>query len=331
MPTLYVVEPGARLEKEYHRLLVTKQDEVLLRVPLRRVTQVVLVGNIGATTPALHSLLRENIPLLLMRRTGGLLGRLLPEMGRNLPLRQAQYRRNDDQQFCLGVARSIVTGKLHNQRVLALRILRRRPNADREPLAALRRAETCVCQAADIAELMGHEGAGARAYLAIYRQAFDAKWAFVRRTRRPPKDPINSLLSLGYTMLGHALMAALETVGLDPYLGFFHSEKYGRPALALDLVEEFRAPLIDSLVMALVNRRLLGLDDFRPGEDGGIALRDAALRVFMRELGDCLESAVTCPWVGRPLSYRKLFEVQARGMAKAILGEAEGYHPFSAR
>lgn len=327
MPTLYVVEPGARIEKEYHRLLVTKEDEVLLRVPLRRVSQVVLVGPVGVTTPALRALLRAEVPLLLVRRTGALVGRLVPAASRNLPLRQAQYRRNDDASFCLEMTRAIVRGKLRNQRVLALRILRRH-RGERSPLQALRAAEKAAAQAKDIETLRGLEGAGGRAYFAIYRQAFDPTWGFERRTRRPPRDPINALLSLGYTMLGHALMTALEAAGLDPYLGFFHAEKYGRPALALDLVEEFRTPFVDSLVMTLVNKRMLDLSDFQ--ERGGVYLRDRGLRLFLREFGDRLESEVTTPDVERPLSYRKHMEVQARRVARAILGE-EPYRSFRVR
>ena len=328
MPTLYVVEPGARIEKEYHRLLVTKEDEVLLRVPLRLVTQVVLVGPVGVTTPALHALLKAQVPLLLVQRTGALIGRLVPATPYNLPLRQAQYHRNDDAAFSLEVTRAIVTGKLRNQRVLALRILRRR-HGDRTPLRTLRAAESDASQAGDIETLLGLEGTGARAYFAVYRQAFDAAWGIEERTRRPPRDPINSLLSLGYTMLAHGLMTALEAAGLDPYLGFFHAEKYGRPALALDLLEEFRAPFVDSLVMTLVNKRMLDPDDFET-RDGGVYLRDKGLRLFMREFGDRLESRVATPEVGRPLSYRKHLEVQARRMAKAVLGE-EPYQPFRAR
>ncbi len=331
MPTLYVVEPGARIEKEYHRLLVTKGDDVLLRVPLRHVTQVVLVGRVGVTTPALHALLRAEVSLLLVRRTGKLTGRLLPPTLRNLPLRQAQYRRNDEPRFCLEVAQAIVTGKLRNQRVLALRILRHRPEADRTPLEALYAAEEQVAGASNLDTLLGFEGSGARAYFAIYQQAFDPTWGFTRRVRRPPGDPINALLSLGYTLLGHALMTALEAAGLDPYLGFFHAEKYGRPALALDLVEEFRAPFVDSLVMVLVNRRMLQMDDFRPGREGGIYLEDRSLRLFLHEFGDRLESEVTPAGLGRALSYRKIFEVQARRMANVILGKAETYRPFQAR
>jgi len=329
--TLYVTELGARVEKEYHRLLVTRQDEVLLRVPLRRVSSVVLVGRVGVTTPALHAVLRAGVPLILVRRTGQLVGRLSPATPRNLPLRQAQYGRNADPAFALEVARDIVAVKLRNQRVLALRVLRRRPDADRGPLDDLRAAEEQVPSAEGLDVLRGIEGRGARAYLAIYRQAFDAAWGFERRTRRPPRDPINALLSLGYVMLGHAVQTALEVVGLDPYLGYFHAEKYGRPALALDLVEEFRAPVVDSLVMTLVNRRMLQAEDFRAHEEGGVRLRPAGLRLFLREFGDRLESETTPVDIGRALSYRKILEVQARRMANCVLGKVERYHPFRAR
>jgi CRISPR-associated protein Cas1 len=267
--------------------------------------------------------------------------RLLPPTPRNLPLRRAQYRRNDEAHFTLDVARAIVRGKLHNQRVLALRVLRRRPGADRAPLDALRAAEAQVEDAEGVEVLRGVEGAGARAYFACYRQAFDAAWGFERRTRRPPKDPVNALLSLGYTLLGHALMTALEAAGLDPYLGFFHVEKYGRPALALDLVEEFRAPFVDSLVMRLINWRMLQREDFWTRHDGATYLDDAGLKVFLREFGDRLERTVRLAGTKRALSYRKHFEVQARRMARAVLGsdiddegagrEAAAYVPFNAR
>jgi CRISPR-associated protein Cas1 len=331
MPTLYVVEPGARIEKEYHRLLVTKQDEVLLRVPLRYVTQVVLVGAVGATTPALRALLRAGVPLLLVRRTGRLVGRLVPATRRNLPLRQAQYRRNDDEAFALAVARAVVGGKLRNQRVMALRILRRRPGADPSPMEQIYAAEESASAALGLEELLGVEGSGARAYFQVLRQAFDPAWEFKGRNRRPPRDPVNALLSLGYTLLSQALMTALEAAGLDPYLGFFHAEARGRPALALDLLEEFRAPVADSLAMSLVNRGMLGREDFQPGPKGGVRLGDRGLRVFLREFGDRLEGEVTPPSVGRRLSYRKIFEVQARRMARVVLGDEDGYRPFQAR
>ncbi|MGC9469408.1 MAG: CRISPR-associated endonuclease Cas1 [Anaerolineae bacterium] len=330
MPTLYVTEQGARVEKEYRRLLVTKEDEVLFRAPLEKVSQVVLVGYVGLTTPAMLALLHAQVPVLLVKRTGALVGRLVPETPKNLPLRQAQYARDEDARFALAMARSIVAGKLRNQRVLALRILRRRPEADRAPLPQLYAAEAQVPAADTQDQLLGVEGAGARAYLAIYRQAFDPGWGFDARTRRPPRDPINALLSLGYTLLGHAMMTALEAVGLDPYLGYFHAEKYGRPALALDLVEEFRAPFVDSLVMRLVGWGMLKMDDFMPSGDG-IYLGDKGLRVFLRAFGNRLASQVRLKGTQRSLSYRKHFEVQARQLSHVILDEKDEYEPFWAR
>ena len=269
MPTLYVIEPGARIEKEYGRLLVTKDDEVLMRVPLQRVSQVVLVGRAGVTTPALHALLNANVPLLLTSRSGKTLGRLLPPTASNLPLRQAQYRRNDQGDFSHRLAQAIVVGKIRNQRVLAQRLARRHPHIQaQDTLNEMKDAIARTRQAATLDELLGIEGQGARRYFSVYRQAFAPEWTFTKRTRRPPKDPVNTVLSLGYTYLGHAMMSALEAVGLDPYLGFFHAEKYGRPALALDLVEEFRAPVVDSLTLSLFNHHLLDEKDFVPALKG---------------------------------------------------------------
>lgn len=337
MPTLYVIEPGAQVEKEYHHLLVTKEDEVLLRVPIQQVSQVVLVGMVGITTPALHTLLTQGVPLLLVQRNGDLRGRLLPPTSSNFILRRAQYERELQEDFRLRIATAIVSAKLHNQRVLALRILRRKGAVFKEETAnelkQLRLLEQKAKQSQDLESLLGWEGAGAKAYFSIYGKAFDPLWEFNHRNRRPPRDPINALLSLGYTFLTHALMSALEIAGLDPYWGIYHQEKQGRPALALDLVEEFRAPFVDSLVMGLVNRRLIKPGDFEwePPSEFGVCLKDEALRVFLREFGDRLESEVHLQGVKKPLSYRKIFEIQAHRMARAISGEAEEYQPFLAR
>ena len=335
MPTLYVLEPGARLEKEYQRLLVVKDDELLLRVPIQRVTQVVLIGRVGVTTPALHALLHAEIPLLIVNRSGKLQGRLLPPTGGNLPLRQEQYRRNDDAAFCFSLTQAIVATKIHNQRVLGLRLARRRQHIDTAKLDNLKNAIQQTKTAIDINTLRGIEGMAARRYFAVYRQAFDAEWLFTSsaaRTRRPPKDPANALLSLGYSFLTQNMMMALEAVGLDPYLGYFHAEKYNRPALALDLVEEFRAPVVDSLVLTLLNHRLLQPKHFHQ-EDGqdGVFLTTRGFRIFLRKYSDKLESTFMSRDLGRSISYRKLFEVQARRLARTIQGKDERYRPFRMR
>lgn len=327
MPTLYVTEPGARIEKEYHSLLVTREDEVLLRVPIARVTDVVVVGRAGVTTPALHALLNAGIPLTLLSRTGSLLGRLVPPEHGSIELRRLQFARQQEENFGLLLARSMVAAKLRNQRVLALRILRRRPAADRGALASLRQAEVSALEAESTATLRGIEGAGAAAYLRLYRQAFPSEWGFRKRTRRPPRDPVNALLSLGYGLLCQTAIAALEIVGLDPFAGYYHVERPGRPALALDLMEEFRAPLIDSLVMSVVNRRWIVLSDF----DKGIRLSREGLRVYLNAFSDRLADSVTPAGLPRPLTYRKLLEVQSRRLARAIRQGSGQYTAFRAR
>ncbi|HID50563.1 MAG TPA: CRISPR-associated endonuclease Cas1 [Anaerolineae bacterium] len=332
MPTLYVMEPGSRLEKNYQRLLVVKDDQTLMRVPIQRVTQVVLVGRVGVTTPALHALLRAEIPLLMVARSGKLLGRLLPPTGGNLPLRQRQYRRNDDDIFCLELARAIVAAKIGNQRALALRLARRHACINRSDLHFLKSAIAQTKAAADMAALRGIEGMAARRYFAVYRQSFDPAWKFTRRTRRPPQDPANALLSLGYSFLTQNMMTALEAAGLDPYLGYFHAEKYNRPALALDLVEEFRPPIVDSLVLSLLNRNWLQIKDFtRDSDDKGVYLTPHGFRTFLRTYSNKLESTFKSRELGRSISYRKLFEVQARKLARVVEGKDEIFRPFRMR
>lgn len=335
MATLYVTEPGARIEKEYHRILVTKEDEVLARLPLSRVSHVVLVGNVGATTQALLALLDNNVSLALVSRSGELRGRLAPPLALNMPLRRAQMHSEGDPDFCLRLARAIVAGKLHNSRTLMQRLLRRQETLPPDLLPRVDQAFQQVEQASSLASLRGLEGSAARAYFGLLRQALRGELAeaFAKRARRPPPDPVNSLLGLGYTLLTEAMMTALEVVGLDPYIGFFHADKYGRPALALDLIEEFRAPIVDSLVQTLVNKRMVGPEDFEEGQEEGDAkvgvyLSRSGRQVFFREFADRLETETLHPLAGRRLSYRKIFEVQARLVAKVISGEAETYRPF---
>ena len=331
MATLYVTEPGARIEKEYRRLLVTKDDDTLLAVPLGRVSEVVLVGTVGATTPALLMLLDEGIPLSFVTRSGRLRGRLAPPSPKNLPLRHAQYDRARDPAFCLAVGRAIVDGKLRNSRALAYRIRRARPQIAAEWLERIERAVEAVAQAGDLDTLRGVEGSAAKAYFEVLRQALRPEMTFEKRTRRPPRDPVNALLSLGYTLLTQNLITACEVVGLDPYDGFFHADKYGRPALALDLVEEFRGPVVDSVVQLVINKRVVGPGDFEEGREGGIYLSDRGLRKFLEQYTHRLNTEIVHPYHERRLTYQRVFEVQARLLAKTIQGELDRYVPFRVR
>ena len=331
MPSLYVLETGARLEIEHQRLLVTKDDEVLLRLPVHTITQIILMGRIGLTTPAVHELLELNIPVIFLSSAGVYLGQLSTPASYNLPLRLQQYRRNDQPEFALGLARSIVAGKIHNQCVQASRWARRNTEISPEKLARLAQYESEAAAAPDLPYLLGIEGSAARLYFELFQKVVDPAWNFTDRNRRPPKDPINAMLSLGYTLLTYTLSAALQIVGLDPYLGYYHAEAYGRPSLALDLVEEFRAPVVDSLVASLVNHRQITQDDFVKSGEVGIYLSPRAKRVFSHQFARKLESQVTLFTAGRPLTYQKIFEWQARKLVHLIQGEEPVYPSFRAR
>jgi len=401
MPTLYVTEPGARIEKEHGRLLVTKEDEVLAAVPLAHVSEVVLVGSVGVTTPALLSLLDNGVGLTLVSATGQMRGRLRPAEARNLPLRAAQYARMKEEGFCREVSRAIVLGKLRNCRTLARRAVRgetpdppsqppnvtgisdanssapspnlpsspsQTPNTtgisdavlsptgalrdvqgirsanelgeaeaegEGEVAAAFERMKTALGQAAraqDLAQLRGAEGLGSKAYFHILRGALRAGMSFEKRTRRPPKDEANALLSLCYALLTNAIFTACEVAGLDAYAGFFHADKYGRPALALDLMEEFRPVVADSVVLTVVNKRMVGPEDFVADEaTGGVRLSRRGLKVVLQQFTHRTQTEVYHPTAERALSYQKVFEVQARALRKCIERGEPGYVPFAVK
>lgn len=332
MPTLYVTEPGARIEKEYGRVLVTTpDDEVLFNLPLVHVSEIVLVGSVGVTTQALLSLLDAGVGFSIISGSGRLRGRLVPPATGNIFLRQKQYERGKDAQFCLEVARSIALGKLRNQRTMARRIGRTRSNIHAEEIDHITHSIKGAEKANDLSSLRGQEGRGAKRYFHIFRLALHSEWEFGKRTRRPPADPVNAILGFGYNLLAQNMMTALEVAGLDPYDGFLHADIYGRPALALDLMEEFRTLIVDSTVLTLLNKHILGLEDFVPGPEPGIRLKPNALKKFLLQYNARLQTRVFHPLAGRAITYQKCLEVQARQLRHVVEGKASEYKPFLAK
>ncbi len=329
MATLYVTEPGCRIEKEYHRLLVTNpDDEVIFSVPMVKVSDVVVIGSVGFTTQALVQLLENDVPVSILTASGKILGRLQPTSSKNIFLRHAQYQRALEADFCFEMARTLVQGKIHNQRTLAQRIGRTNAKVDRLLIDEMRDMAKATMTASGLDGLRGLEGNAAKRYFEILRKAIPAEWDFVARSRRPPRSAFNALLSLGYSLLTQNMITALEIVGLDPFDGFFHSDAYGRPALALDLVEEFRSVIVDSVVLLVVNKKILNPDDFLTGEKGAYFLKPAGMRKFLRQYARRLQTPVKHPLSDHPLTYQKIFELQARQMRKKIEGQIEQYLPF---
>lgn len=333
MPNLYVTEPGARVEREYNRIVVSKDGEVLLDVPALKVSQVVLVGRVGVTTPALHMLLERDIDLVLLNTCGEFQGRLIGDRNHNTALRRAQYRQADNPGFGLMVARGVVRGKLWNSRVRCLRVAAAHGlPAARKSAERLRDLLGQLPQAETIASVRAIEAQGARAYFSAVRAHLRPQWEFPSRQRRPPPDPVNLLLSAAYTLLTEAVYSAVILAGLDPYCGFYHTERWGRPALVLDLMEEFRPLIADSVVLTLLNKGMLTARDFRPGSpERPVNLDLEDYRTVLRVFGERLRTRVTLPRLNRRTTYHRLLEVQARALAAAIEGRRNEYQPFRSR
>lgn len=333
MPNLYVTEQGARVEREYGRIVVSKDGQALLDVPAIKVSQVVLVGRVGVTTPALQLLLERDIGLVMLSTSGEFLGRLSGDRTSNTGLKSAQYQREKEPAFCLQVARAVVRGKLWNSRVRCLRIAV--ANGNQTAQRAAQRLGNLLDELPEestIATVRALEAQGARAYFACLRSHLHPDWKFPSRQRRPPPDPINALLGVTYTLLTEAVYSATILAGLDPYCGFYHSERWGRPALVLDLMEEFRPLIADSVVLTLVNKRMLTPKDFRPGPPERPVILDLeGYKTVLRVFGERLRTPVTIPRLKRRTTYQRLLEVQARALAGAIEGQRPGYEPFRSR
>ncbi len=326
MATLYVTEQGAKLTRESRRLLVVRDDAVLLDIPTIKVERVLIFGYCQITTQALELLLSEGIPTAFLSMEGRLKGTLEPIRSKNIPLRVAQYELCRKPDFCLAVARRIVAGKVRNQLRLIQRFAHNRPECDFTTAQRdLNQLLAQVDHKTAAGGLLGLEGRATAVYFDAFRRMF-RRMSFERRERRPPPDPVNSLLSLGYTMLANEFLSAVSAVGLDPYLGFFHTTSYGRPSLALDLCEELRHPLVDMLTLDLVNRGILKEQDFTQDECGFILVPEARKRYFSK-----YERRMTIqfkhPRTAQNTNVRSIIREQALKICHTIQ-EGVPYEPF---
>ncbi len=260
---VYVTTQGSRVIREGRHLLVKLGDDLCHTLFIHKLEQLVLCGNVTLTPPALTLLLREDVDTVFLRRDGRYKGRLAVAEPKNVFLRRRQFLLAGDEAFCLAAARRIVQGKLLNQATVLQRIKRtRQSNAADGACGAVRAMLEKLDGAVSLNVLRGIEGQASAAYFAGLRCGLDEDFGFKRRVRRPPTDPVNSVLSLLYTFLINRMVGAVRLAALDPYPGVLHSLDYGRQALPLDLVEEFRAPLADTVALALFNLRVLKKEDF---------------------------------------------------------------------
>lgn len=323
---MYVQAHRAKVAKKGETLEVTVDDSFAARARINEISQLVLQGNVYVTTPTLHELMRREIPISWNSYGGWFLGYTAGMGHKNVELRTAQYRGSFDEQVCLRLARGWIAAKILNQRTL----LRRNWRGDDKPqgtLDSLDRAARNTRRASSIAELLGTEGSAAAAYFAKFsgmlKQAEGEaalSFAFDKRNRRPPADPVNALLSFAYAMLTRAWTVALVTVGFDPYRGFYHQPRYGRPALALDMMEPFRPLLADSVVLQVINNGEVRPTDFVSAA-GSVNLKESGRKRFIAAFERRMSHEITHPIFGYRASYRRILELQARLLARLLLGE----------
>lgn len=327
---LYVQEQGARIGVSGEELVIKgKESEVRARLP--NISQVTLFGNVQISTQALRTLFERGLSVSFMSTGGWFYGRATGTDSKNIELRVAQHRAMADEKVCLGLARGVVASKIRNCRTM----LRRNHSAPPEvTLFELEQLAKRAEAAASLGSLLGMEGTAARVYFGAFSgmlkngaaEVFDLEG----RNRRPPKDPVNALLSLAYSVLTKELAQTVASAGLDPLLGFYHQPRFGRPALALDLMEEFRPIVADSAVLAAVNTGVVDEDDFT-GHPTGVALKPPARRRFLLAFERRLDQLVTHPVFGYRISYRRVLEVQARLLGRFLLGEIPSYPAFRTR
>lgn len=335
---LVVQSQHARIGKDGETLKITDEEQGETRVRFIDISDVALFGNVSITTPALSALLEREIPVTFHSHGGWFRGVAHGVGHRNVEVRTAQYRMSFDETACLRFARDLVVAKIINQRTI-LRRNWRAPLEERQViLDRLRASRRSAGNAASSTELLGMEGDAAATYFRAFSGLLKqpdmegelAPFRFEARNRRPPADPVNAMLSLAYAMLTRHLTIALASVGLDPYRGFYHAPRYGRPALALDLMEPFRPIIADSVVLSAINTGEVGPNDFVVGTTG-TALTQAGRRRFVAAFERRLSQETTHPVFGYQVSMRRMLLVQARLLSRFLLGELPSYPHYLPR
>ncbi len=328
----YVQRSGARVKKDGDCLKVVDHDEVLAEARLVEVSHLVLFGHVQVSTQVVQELCQREIPISYLSSGGWFYGLTTGLIHKNVELRRRQYAAAMDRGFCLRLASRLVQAKIANCRT----ILRRNHIAAPETvLQDLKRDLQHAGQAQSLEELLGIEGTAGRRYFAEFRGMLKVdgeppEFDFDGRNRRPPKDPVNALLSLAYAMLTREWTVTLHAAGLDPFLGFYHQPRYGRPALALDLMEEFRPLIADSAVLTAINNGEVRSTDFIR-RLGTVALTPEGRRRFIETYERRMSQEITHPVFGYQVSYRRVLAVQARLFGRYLLGEIPHYPAFTTR
>lgn len=334
---IYIQTQNSWLHKDNENLVLKVDKELKARVPIHKLQGLVCFGQVSISPYLMAHCAENGITITYLNQFGKFLARVEGPVSGNVLLRRTQHLTGADTTKSVAIARTMLTGKLYNQRSVLRRYLRDYGNEveqetmSNELATAEKRLSRCLEQLAGchgIDTLMGREGEAAQVYFGVFQHLIrQPGFQFDARRRRPPTDPVNALLSFCYTLLTHDCRSALETVGLDPASGFLHQLRSGRPSLALDLVEEFR-PMVERFVLSLINKRQLVLNDFETWPNGSVTLKEEPRKTLLAAWQDRKQDTLMHPWFEETVPVGLLPWLQAQILARFLRGDCDSYVPF---
>jgi CRISPR-associated protein Cas1 len=334
--TLYVTSPNTYLSLDGENIVIIKEKIEVSRIPLHNLEGIIAFGYTGASPALMGACAKRNISLSFMKQSGKFLARVVGEVKGNVTLRKTQYRLSDNIVDSNKIARNFIMGKIFNARWVVERATR--DYAIRLDIEKLKRVSKLLAnslklveQCEDLEQLRGFEGEAAAQYFTIFDDLILQQkefFFFNCRNKRPPLDNVNAMLSFVYTLLAHDVAAALETVGLDPYVGFLHRDRPGRVSLALDMMEELRSVYADRFVISLINKREVNSSGFTQKENGAVIMDDDTRKTILQVWQSKKQEIITHPFLQEKLEWGLVPYVQAMLLARYIRGDLDGYPPF---
>lgn len=336
MNILYVTSPDAYLSLDGENVVVLVEEKEKIRVPLHNLEGIVTFGYTGASPAFMGQCAKRNIALTFLTQHGRFLARVVGETRGNVVLRREQYRIADQPEKRLEIARNCIIGKVFNTRSVINRTIRdhgERIEEERFQLVSkqLKESLQLIRQASSLEELRGYEGEAASRYFSVMDDLIlqqKSDFYFHTRNKRPPLDCVNAMLSFVYTLLAHDVAAALETIGLDSYVGFLHTDRPGRVSLALDMMEELRSIFADRFVISLINKRIVNVNGFEKQENGAIIMKDETRREILRNWQERKQDKIKHPFLEETIEWGLVPYVQAMLLARFVRGDMDGYPPF---
>lgn len=334
--TLYITQPDVYLSLDGDNIVLLKEQEKLGRLPLHNLEAIISFGYTGASPALMGYCADRNISITFLTMSGRFLARVIGQSKGNVVLRKKQYAISEDESWSVKIARNFIVAKIYNHKWMVERMTRDYPlridvaqfKKVSEQLSTLM-IEVRACE--DLERLRGLEGQAAVSYNKVFGNMIlqqQDDFYFHARSRRPPLDNVNAMLSLAYTLLAHDMASALEAVGLDAYVGFLHRDRPGRVSLALDLMEELRGVYADKFVLALINKRILNKDDFFKKENGAVLMTDDARKKFLDAWQKKKQEKISHPFLGENISWGLVPHAQALLLARYLRGDLDEYPPF---